>query len=225
MAYDFYFGETLFPVAPSKITMKIKNQNKIIDLIDGTQMNFLKSAGLTEICFEFDLPNVRYPYARYLDGFHPAMYYLDFLKELKTSLKPFRFIVSRITPAGALLYGTDMKVSLEDYDIIEDAKNSTDVKVSVNLKQYIECVTHKMELKASGNEKEKEVVVEETQSRETDHAPQEKTYIVQKGDCLWNIAAKFLGSGARYKEIYELNRDKINHPNLIYPGQVLLLPS
>ena len=203
--------------------MKIKNQNKTADLIDGTQVNFLKSAGLTEINFELDLPNVRYPYARYLDGFHPAMYYLDLLREWKTSLKPFRFILSRVTQAGNLLYGTDMKVSLEDYSIIDDVKNSIDVKVSVNLKQYIACVTQKIELKTSGNENE--VLVEETQSREIDYAPQAKTYTVQTGDCLWNIAAKFLGSGARYKEIYELNRDKINHPNLIYPGQILLMPS
>ena len=47
---------------------------------------------------------------------------------------------------------------------------------------------------------------------------------VRKGDCLWNIAKAKLGSGARYTEIYNLNRNKIRNPNLIYPGQVLLLP-
>ena len=55
-------------------------------------------------------------------------------------------------------------------------------------------------------------------------APSGGTYTVKKGDCLWNIAKQFLGDGTRYKEIYELNRDKIVNPNLIYPGQVLTLP-
>lgn len=223
MAYDLYLEEILFPVTPSKITMKIKNQNKTVDLIDGTQVNFLKSAGLTEISFELGLPNSRYPYAHYVDGFHPAAYYLDRLREWKTSMKPIRFILSRVTPAGVLLHGTDMKVSLEDYSIVDDAKEGFDTKVSVNLKQYLERITQKLELKTSGNENE--VVVEETPSRETDRAPEAKTYTVQKGDCLWSIAAKFFGNGAKHKEIYELNQDKIKNPNVIYSGQVLVLPS
>lgn len=50
------------------------------------------------------------------------------------------------------------------------------------------------------------------------------TYTVKKGDCLWRIAQKFLGKGSRYSEIYNLNRDKIKNPNLIYPGQKLRIP-
>ena len=51
------------------------------------------------------------------------------------------------------------------------------------------------------------------------------TYVVWKGDCLWSISEKHLGSGYRWKEIYELNRDQIKDPNLIYPGQELELPA
>lgn len=47
---------------------------------------------------------------------------------------------------------------------------------------------------------------------------------MKKGDCLWNIAKLFLGDGSRWREIYNLNTDKIVNPNLIYPGQVLTLP-
>ncbi|MDE6053158.1 MAG: phage tail protein [Lachnospiraceae bacterium] len=49
-------------------------------------------------------------------------------------------------------------------------------------------------------------------------------YTVVKGDCLWNIAKKFYGSGNQYSKIYNANRDKIKNPNLIYPGQVLVIP-
>ncbi len=52
-----------------------------------------------------------------------------------------------------------------------------------------------------------------------------KTYTVKKGDCLWNIAASELGDGSRWPEIYELNKDKINNPRLIYAGQELVLPA
>ena len=50
------------------------------------------------------------------------------------------------------------------------------------------------------------------------------TYIVVKGDCLWNIAKKYYGAGAQYTRIYNTNSDIIKNPNLIYPGQVLKIP-
>lgn len=52
-------------------------------------------------------------------------------------------------------------------------------------------------------------------------APPTALYIVQKGDCLWNIAKRFLGSGASWMQIYKLNTDIIKNPNLIYVGQEL----
>ncbi len=63
-----------------------------------------------------------------------------------------------------------------------------------------------------------EPVVEETPVSEV-------TYVVVAGDCLWNIAKTYLGNGARYMEIYNLNKDKISNPDLIYVGQILILPS
>lgn len=43
-------------------------------------------------------------------------------------------------------------------------------------------------------------------------------YVVQKGDTLWAIASKYLGSGSKYPQIASENN--IANPNLIYPGQV-----
>lgn len=55
--------------------------------------------------------------------------------------------------------------------------------------------------------------------------PQSRTYTVVKGDCLWNIAKKFYGNGADYTKIYNANKGVIGgNPNLIYPGQVLVIP-
>ena len=44
-------------------------------------------------------------------------------------------------------------------------------------------------------------------------------YVVKKGDTLWSVAAKYLGSGTKYPQIASENN--IKNPNLIYPGQVL----
>lgn len=57
--------------------------------------------------------------------------------------------------------------------------------------------------------------------------PSPKMYTVKRGDCLWNIAKRFLKNGARWPEIYNIPRNKKiigPNPNLIYPGQVLQIP-
>jgi nucleoid-associated protein YgaU len=48
--------------------------------------------------------------------------------------------------------------------------------------------------------------------------------LVQEGDTLWAIAERAYGSGARYTEIFEANREVIEDPDLIFPGQKLRIP-
>jgi nucleoid-associated protein YgaU/predicted chitinase len=51
-----------------------------------------------------------------------------------------------------------------------------------------------------------------------------RTVTVQSGDSLSRIAQRELGDGNRWREIFEANRDQIQDPNRIFPGQVLRLP-
>jgi nucleoid-associated protein YgaU len=52
----------------------------------------------------------------------------------------------------------------------------------------------------------------------------EKTYTVQSGDTLAKIAQTVYGDGARWKEIFEANRDQISDPDTIQVGQELTIP-
>jgi LysM repeat protein len=54
--------------------------------------------------------------------------------------------------------------------------------------------------------------------------PEEIYYVIEKGDSLWKIAAKFLGNGNRYPEIFEANREVILDPDKIFPGQKIRIP-
>lgn len=220
--YEVYLGTMLCPVTPSKLTMKIKGQNKTMNLINDGEINILKQAGLTEVSFDLLLPNVQYRFANYKEGFENAKYFLGILEKLKVERKPFIFKVIRTFPNGKALYDTeDMKVSLEDYDIVEDAKEGFDVKVSVKLKQYRDYGTKLIKIID-----EETASVEEKRSTENSPEPtSDQLYTVVTGDSLWNIAKKFYGDGSKWTAIFEANKDKIKNANLIYPGQVLKIPN
>ena len=76
MAYHFYLGNMLLPVAPEKFTMKINNANQTYTLINEGEINVLKTPGLTDIEFDARIPNVEYAFATYKNGFQRADYFL-----------------------------------------------------------------------------------------------------------------------------------------------------
>lgn len=218
--YQVYLDDMLLPVSPSKIQTKVKGQSKTANLINGEEINILSCPGLTDISFDFMIPHTEYPFANYEADFEPASYYIDYLQELIESESSFSFTCIREGPDADSPYDTDLEVTLESYKILDDAGNGLDIMVSVELKQYEHYGTKTVNFLIIPEEPVP--LAETTENREDPPAP--ATYTVVSGDCLWNIAKKTLGNGARYTEIFDLNRDKISNPNLIYPGQVLTLP-
>jgi nucleoid-associated protein YgaU len=54
--------------------------------------------------------------------------------------------------------------------------------------------------------------------------PPEGQVLVQPGNSLWRIARQSYGEGVRFTLIFEANRTLIRDPDLIYPGQIFVLP-
>lgn len=55
--------------------------------------------------------------------------------------------------------------------------------------------------------------------------PKITTTTVARGDSLWRISQRAFGAGQRYAVIYRANQQQIRNPNLIYPGQVFVVPA
>ena len=70
-------------------------------------------------------------------------------------------------------------------------------------------------------EKVAEVLQEETANPDFQVAMR----TVQPGNTLWAIARERYGKGILYVLVFEANRDRIRNPDLIYPGQVFVLPT
>ena len=57
------------------------------------------------------------------------------------------------------------------------------------------------------------------------NAPKSITYTVKSGDTLSKIAKEHLGDANAYMKIFEANKDQLNDPDKIKPGQVLKIPT
>ena len=53
----------------------------------------------------------------------------------------------------------------------------------------------------------------------------ERTYTVESGDTLSHIAKAHYGKAGKWRAIFEANRDQIDDPDRIFPGQVLKIPA
>ncbi|GLR17649.1 peptidoglycan-binding protein LysM [Portibacter lacus] len=58
----------------------------------------------------------------------------------------------------------------------------------------------------------------------TNPEPEAKFYTVQSGDTLSKISKAQYGDPMKYNSIFEANKPMLDHPDKIYPGQVLRIP-
>ena len=218
--YHFYMDGVLLPVTPSKVSIKVNNNNKTLTLINEGEINILKDAGLTDIEFDALIPNHQHPFSIYEGGFQGSAYFTNKLEQLKVDKEPFQFIITRQLPNGQMLFDNNITVSLESYTLKEDAKSyGFDVLVSIKLKQYKEFKVKTYTVNSSGKASVKD-------SRETKNSPAPKktptVHPVVSGDTLWKLAKKYYGNGSKYPVIAKANN--ISNPNLILVGQKLTIP-
>ena len=114
----------------------------------------------------------------------------------------------------------DIYCTIEEFQYSEEGGDPGTYQYSITLKEYREIKVRQVKV----DTKKKTASVAKNEPR-VDNSVKSKTYTVKSGDCLFNIAKKFYGSGSQYIKIYNANKKLIGgNPNLIYPGQVLTIP-
>ena len=234
MSYYFFIGDTMLPIPPAKMSIKIKGKNKTIDLINEGEVNIIKKAGLTEISFDARLPNRPYPFADYdtslaasaagaLFGsdfsFKPASHFLAAFEEAKTSQYPLQLIICRMSGAYSLLFDTNMLVTLEDYSIEEAAKDGIDVTCPLKFKQYRPYGTKECEVTKDENGVE-HLSVKETRPAIGKTIPE--AYKVQNEKSVWEVAKGASNGSVDWRSIMKGNG--LTNPFAVPPsGEVMHL--
>ncbi len=238
--YALYFGNVLMPIPPESIEMKINNKNETLDLLNGGEINIRKAPGLTDIKMDLSIPNIKYPFATYRNGFKRAYYYLRYLEKLKSERKVFSYILIRHLPDGTKLFQTAMKVTLEEYTIKEDAENGFDVVVEVKLKQYKAFKAKKAKLIITTKdkinaEKKRNYQIKKECERLEKMKRLPTFHKVKKTDTLWSLAKTYYGDELKYQGIYKANKynkkssaeeqkNQLKNPEDLRTGMVLIIP-
>lgn len=219
--YKMYLGINngeegfILPVLPEKIEFEEDGDNKTFDIVNLGEINVINKPKLTEISFEGFFPKNREPYVSSEQLFEPSFYVAKIMGWREKEQK-IRFIFT----------GSPLEINslftIENFKISENGGEVGDVYYSIDLKKYRPYSAKKVVI-VNNKQTKKSVGVKAKASRPIEK-PKVKTHTVIRGDTLWHIAKRYLGNGARWKEIYNLNKDKIKNPNIIYAGQVFTIP-
>ena len=221
--YYMFLGAMQVPIPPATLRTRIRNRNRTISLANRGEINILKATGLTEITFKMLLPNADYPFNQSImgKGLHAA-FYIDQLEKMKLSSDPFQFIVVRMTDGGELLNMTNLKCTLEDYSLDEDAREGYDFYANVQLKEYREWGAKRIDIKTNANGEK--VGTAETTRSTTGKGKVPDSVVAKEGDTLQTICKRVLGPMAMNAAmglpfIKKLN--KIAIPAVLTAGQVI----
>lgn len=204
-SYRIALNGILLPVVPAKMQFSYKGKNETVDLINGGEINRIKTIGLTEVEFECLIPQVRYSFAVYReDEFQPATYYLDNFEKMKKLKTPFKLKIIRRAKDRSDLFDTTLYVTLEEYSVEENVDNGTDIMVSVKLKQYRDYGCQQLKKKKVKDKKGIFVLVSGQRRKQKE---KQITYTTKAGDSLMKIAKKELNDSGKCKEIYNRNKE------------------
>lgn len=185
------------PVLPAEVSIATSNKHERIDINKLGQIVLPGNEQLSEFEISSFFPNQLYPFVEY-SNILPVW---DNVSKLDKWRKNKNIVKLTVT-------GTPIRMDalIESFEY-KQQDGSGDIYYRI---EFVEYERLKVRTKSKGVSKVKRPAKKKA-----------KTYTVKRGDNLWNIAKRFTGSGANYKNIAKANG--IKNPNKIYPKQVIRL--
>lgn len=247
LTYNAEKNKIKFPVLPDKITIKNGGQNMSVNIVGLGEITIRRDRKAFTYSFSSFLPAKSFPGINTSRVVTTKKVKTKKKKKTKTKEKTEindtpkpRTIIKKINswkekkkPVHFIITGglVDCYCTIENFTYEESGGDVGTYQFSIELKEYREVEVRKIKKKKkkkgkSSKKKKSKTTTTKKVAKRTNSKAVPDTYIVKKGDCLWNIAKKFYGDGAKYTKIYNANQKVIgSNPNKIYPGQVLKIPS
>ena len=216
--FQFNGKNLTVPINPEELEIARSADNTDIDIIGLGKATRKGEPGLESFTIDSFFPG---PNSYFYTGVLPKTC-IEFLNEIwKTDNTNNN--VGKIVTLG-LPIDINMYFVINDFDYDHKAGEEDDIYYTLSIKKYVPYGAKTVDVQLSGLAAARANSTAITTNVGTSGTV--KTYTVVRGDCLWNITKKFTGNGSRWRELYNLNKSIIgSNPNLIYPNQVLTLPS
>lgn len=227
--YQMYFTwnaekeKIQLPVLPEEIRIKNLSNNESMNVTDLGEVVVMQSPPAEVVSFSSFFPASTFPGIQVSSITKPQTL-IEKILTWKSSTTPIHFICTALN--------IDDYYTIEEFNYSEVGGDPGTYQYDIELKQYKEISTRQVTVSTKTNV----ATVQKTSTR-TESSSTPQTYTVKDGDCLWNIAKKFYGSGSKYTIIYDANKDVIektakkygysssNGGNWIFTGTVLTIPA
>jgi len=222
MSYAVFFDKDnvtyRLPVNPEQIETSSAQAIEKYEILKLGQIAIPTHTELKQYSFESEFPHMPLHYVETSGDYRGPDFYLRLFEQWRNEKAPVRFIASN----GI---GDDINtlVLIEELNVTERAGEEGDKHVSFQLLEYREF--GKKSVVVITDEFVPTAVAKKEEPAPSVNPKSNGTHIVQPGDTLWAIAKKYYGNGNQYPRIVNANKDKIKNPNLIFPGQQLVIPS
>lgn len=204
-----------FPVLPEKLEVSYGSGNTKLRVFGIGEVTIIQDSDAANISFESFFPRHYFSGCSY-EGIPVPTDAVNTILSMKNSKKP-----ARLTLAGGI--GLSMYCTIESLNTWEVGGDPGTIYFKIKLKEYREVSLRQIRV----NVTTQKASISASAPR-VDYTSSPRTYTVQKGDCLWNIAIKFYGkgNGNKYTAIVAANQNIFakRNPNLIYPGETLVIP-
>lgn len=218
---QFNGRQLTLPINPEELNLSRNADNDEINIIGIGNALRKADPGLYELTIESFFPSEK---SYFYTGVRPKTC-VDFIDEIWHTDNTNNNVAKIVTTG--LPRNINMYFLIQDFEWDYKAGEEDDIYYSLKIKEYkpygVKLIKTNKDAKGS---KLKVKTSKKSRTASTSvNNKNKRTYKVQKGDCLWNIAKAASGKGSNWKALYNLNKKVIgSNPNLIKPGQILVLP-
>lgn len=222
MSYSIFFDYNnvtyRIPVNPEELKIQNKLSIDNYNVLGLGQVAVANYKELNTYSFETEFPFNVTSYVNYNKDFKNSDFWINLFENWMKNKSIVRFIAS-----NGLGKDINTLTLISNMQVTEKAGEEGDKYISLELLEYREFNKKVAVIKNENNGAANKVTSPNNPSK-TNPKAKTKTYVVKSGDTLWAIAKKYYGNGADYPKIFNANKKIVSNPNLIYPGQKLVIP-